>query len=261
MRIAASEGAVVTRLGELAGVVDLLSSVADLEDLELFPDVVLPRMGAIVPCEVSTYNEVNTQTATMRLAAYPSEAVGCLGGKNALNREVATTLRCVPRDEEYCRLFYIVSSAASCRSCTASKACPRFQVSLSLCGPDRRVMAIAMNRDSHDFTARERALVALLHAPLTASAHRLGRRLIPLDRFPDGDDLTGRERQVLELLASGRTDRAIARLLGCSQRTISKHLQNIYRKLGVTGRVAATTLLHNLPGGFASARRDWRTPL
>lgn len=251
----------MTRFGEIAGVVDLLSSVADLEDLELFPDVVLPKMGAIVPCEVSTYNEVDTETATMRLVAYPSEAVGCLGGKNTLNHDVAATLRCVPRDGEYCRLFYIVSSAAAWRSCTASKACARFQVSLSLYGLDRRVMAIAMNRGSRDFTARERALVALLHAPLAASARRLGRRLVPLDRFPDGDDLTGRERQVLELLASGRTDRAIARLLGCSQRTISKHLQNIYRKLGVTGRVAATTVSRNFPGGFASVRRDWRMPL
>ena len=55
--------------------------------------------------------------------------------------------------------------------------------------------------------------------------------------------LTAREREVLELLAEGRTTRAAARLLDCSPRTVEKHLERVYRKLGVNSRLALTRAL------------------
>jgi len=56
-----------------------------------------------------------------------------------------------------------------------------------------------------------------------------------LDSLP----LTAREREVMHWLAAGKTDREIAALLGCSHRTVQKHLQRIYEKLGVETRTAA----------------------
>lgn len=52
--------------------------------------------------------------------------------------------------------------------------------------------------------------------------------------------LTGREREVLRLVASGRTNREVAEELHISEHTIARHLQNIYTKLDVTSRAAAT---------------------
>ncbi len=52
--------------------------------------------------------------------------------------------------------------------------------------------------------------------------------------------LTGRELQVLALVASGRTNRAIARELGLSEKTVARHLSNIFAKLGLSSRAAAT---------------------
>lgn len=49
--------------------------------------------------------------------------------------------------------------------------------------------------------------------------------------------LTRRERHVLELLAQSLTADAIAHRLKCSKRTVHKHLQNIYRKLGTADRL------------------------
>jgi DNA-binding CsgD family transcriptional regulator len=53
------------------------------------------------------------------------------------------------------------------------------------------------------------------------------------------DVLTVRQRQVLSLVADGLTDVAIAHRLGCSPRTVDKHLEHVYRKLGVSCRTAA----------------------
>jgi DNA-binding CsgD family transcriptional regulator len=51
--------------------------------------------------------------------------------------------------------------------------------------------------------------------------------------------LTGRERAVLALLDDGLTSSAIGRRLAISPRTVHRHLQNIYRKLGVSDRLRA----------------------
>jgi ATP/maltotriose-dependent transcriptional regulator MalT len=52
--------------------------------------------------------------------------------------------------------------------------------------------------------------------------------------------LTSRELQVLRQIAAGKTNRAIAGALFVSERTIDRHVSNIFTKLGVTSRAAAT---------------------
>jgi DNA-binding CsgD family transcriptional regulator len=52
--------------------------------------------------------------------------------------------------------------------------------------------------------------------------------------------LTTRECEVLRLVATGRTNREIASVLVISEHTVGRHLQNIFTKLGVSSRAAAT---------------------
>ena len=52
--------------------------------------------------------------------------------------------------------------------------------------------------------------------------------------------LSARELEVLRLVASGRTNRQIAAELVVSEHTVARHLQNIFAKLGVSSRTAAT---------------------
>ncbi|UQX88251.1 alpha/beta fold hydrolase [Jatrophihabitans telluris] len=74
---------------------------------------------------------------------------------------------------------------------------------------------------------------------------------VPANRPPEvasrlEDVLSARELEVLRLAADGRDNAAIAEDLQLSLRTVERHLQNIYTKLGVGGRsarVAATTRL------------------
>jgi DNA-binding NarL/FixJ family response regulator len=52
--------------------------------------------------------------------------------------------------------------------------------------------------------------------------------------------LSSRERQVLTLVASGKTNRQIAADLAISEHTVARHISNIFNKLGVTSRTAAS---------------------
>lgn len=55
----------------------------------------------------------------------------------------------------------------------------------------------------------------------------------------EGAPLTRREREILNWVSTGKTDGQIAAILGRSPRTIQKHLENAYVKLGVENRTAA----------------------
>jgi DNA-binding NarL/FixJ family response regulator len=60
----------------------------------------------------------------------------------------------------------------------------------------------------------------------------------PVSRAAGG--LTAREVEVLRLVAAGKTNRAIAGELVLSEKTVARHLSNIFTKLGLTSRSAAT---------------------
>ena len=53
--------------------------------------------------------------------------------------------------------------------------------------------------------------------------------------------LSARELAVLTLVAAGRTNREIGAALSISKHTVGRHLENIFAKLGVGGRAAATS--------------------
>ncbi len=56
--------------------------------------------------------------------------------------------------------------------------------------------------------------------------------------------LTPREREVLVELATGRTNRVIAEKLFISEKTVARHVANIFGKLGVSSRAAATAFAY-----------------
>ena len=107
----------------------------------------------------------------------------------------------------------------------------------------RELVSFVFNREGHDFADRELALLDALRRPLGL----LFGRIHAAERAPPAMDalrlarhaITLREAEVLQWLAAGKTDREIGVLLGCSPRTVHKHLQHCYTKLGVETRTAA----------------------
>jgi DNA-binding CsgD family transcriptional regulator len=64
--------------------------------------------------------------------------------------------------------------------------------------------------------------------------------LLEIAASADSHGLTGRELEVLRLVAAGKTNREVAEELIISEHTAARHLQNIYAKLGVSSRTAAS---------------------
>ena len=77
-------------------------------------------------------------------------------------------------------------------------------------------------------------------APDLARVERLAQTAAP--RAAGG--LTAREVEVLGLVATGKTNRAIAAELFLSEKTVARHVSNIFTKLGVSSRSAATAFAY-----------------
>jgi DNA-binding CsgD family transcriptional regulator len=65
--------------------------------------------------------------------------------------------------------------------------------------------------------------------------------------------LTARESQVLYWVLQGKTNRDIGDILGTSPRTVTKHLEHVYEKLGVETRTAAAALVVKRLGPMVGA--------
>ena len=57
--------------------------------------------------------------------------------------------------------------------------------------------------------------------------------------------LSQRETEVFNQVAEGKTNSAISLILGISERTVEKHLERVYQKLGVESRTAAVIFFFN----------------
>lgn len=133
---------------------------------------------------------------------------------------------------------------AGSRTCSAA---PRGVVVLSFGvrnGPAHVVM-LWMVRRTRDFSERDQTLLGLVAPALE--------RVLRERPTASQPSLTGQERRVLHLVAEGLSNAEIAVRLVVAPSTVSKHLENAYRKLGVTNRLAA---LHALEGGRAADTDD-----
>ena len=112
------------------------------------------------------------------------------------------------------------------------------------------LVSVVLNRRGLDFSERDCERLEVLR-PHLAFLYRQANRHAALPGHAEAASLqraapesgpgrlTPRENEVLHWLARGKTDAEIAALLGLSPRTVQKHLEHIYVKLGVETRTAA----------------------
>jgi DNA-binding CsgD family transcriptional regulator len=143
----------------------------------------------------------------------------------------------------------------------------KHQIAFTLPHEPDRVLALSLSRRDQDFSDEERALLdearpfliqsyqnAFVHSRLEGELERQrSAPELPVDEPRLAERLseqgvTRREAQVLAVIAAGFSDRAAAQLMGISERTVQKHLQRCYRKLGVHSREEAVDLAWVLAG-------------
>src|SRR4029079_13022899 len=103
-------------------------------------------------------------------------------------------------------------------------------VVLNAGAPQRTVRLLVDRGPGADFSERDLTVLTLLRPHLQAAYDQSQRR----GRHPN--PLTGRQRQVLALVAAGQTNRQIGRHLGTAEGTVRRHLEDAYTRLGVNSR-------------------------
>jgi len=115
---------------------------------------------------------------------------------------------------------------------------PYVATARSLLGEDSWEEALAQGRVMSMEEAIEYALSAEVPSATTPSSTTSHSSLSSAPEHPAG--LTSREVEVLGLVATGMTNAQVAQALFLSPRTVHRHLNSIYHKLGVRSRTAAT---------------------
>jgi DNA-binding CsgD family transcriptional regulator len=230
-------------LDRAARLVDNLTDVTDPDD---FVRIALPALAELIRCDVLTYNEVGTAPSDVFYEDWPHRAldVGTRSTFGAFAHEH-------PSVNHYRR-------AADGRPVLISDFMTRKQfhrlglyneffrtipvehqlsVTLAVSGP--MVVGIAFNRATTEFDETDRAVLAVLRLPLLRALQRARTRAAVLPALQGEKTLTTTEHAVLDLVADGLTNQAIAHRLDVSPRTVAKHLEHIYRKVGVCNRAAA----------------------
>jgi DNA-binding CsgD family transcriptional regulator len=135
-----------------------------------------------------------------------------------------------------------------------------YQLAFTLPAGPQRVLAIAMTREDRDYSDEERDfadrarpfliqayLNAIAYQSLRVRAHASEPSTPLLDSLLTVG-LTQREAQSLRLVALGRSNQHVAAALGISHRTVGKHLERSFRKLGVSDRSTAAARVWELAG-------------
>jgi DNA-binding CsgD family transcriptional regulator len=223
---------------------DVLYEAADANGPDPFPEPVLEALRRLVPCDVVAYHDRTggepavSQVGEPRapMTAETREAARQYWGECPLAAPVrgARTWSDVLTRRE----FHALGLYQDCARPLGIEDMLRLWLDSRPGGAAR----IEFDRARRSFTQRDRAVLDILSRHLSQFWRRAALRRGIAEGVWESDRLTPREREILELVAGGRTNGEVAKLLWISPATVRKHLENAYDKLGVhtrTGAVAA----------------------
>lgn len=118
------------------------------------------------------------------------------------------------------------------------------QLAIPLSASERDGAAVVLCRCRGEDFSDEDLEVATRIAPLFRALRTQVELLREVPSAGPTSALSDRELAVLALVARGCTAFAIASQLQCAPRTVEKHLEHVYRKLGVCDRVSAVRVAH-----------------
>jgi DNA-binding CsgD family transcriptional regulator len=230
-------------------ILGLIGDAQSLGSAEAYHAELLKAMAAVFPCEVVNLNEFRVDRPDGPRA---SLAVTCTSSPPAEPRDpvspalLGAFLRHMT-EHPLIRLHaagdlapYRLSDTTSMRRFRHTPLYGEFfgpaalehQLTLGLEATPRRLTGMWFNRTRRDFSDDDLLTAELLRP-------RLQEAEVSVRRAAARAALTAREREVLDIVATGATNAAVAEALVVSPATVKKHLDNIYAKLRVGSRTAA----------------------
>jgi DNA-binding CsgD family transcriptional regulator len=233
---------------------DFMLDVTAIGEPEALVRTVVERLPRLVDSELTTLSVCDLRLGTRRVVSYPREAIAA-GDEACFNRLIhahpLVRYHSTHAEGGARRISDCVDAARFRRHELYSDYYRRIGidhvVAVPVVASPGLVMSYVLNRRGRDFDERECALLDAMR-PALANLYRLASwmRASP-ERDPSpGARLTTREEEVLRCVAAGRSDKRVAATLGTSVRTVHKHLENIYAKLGVSNRTAAAMRLEGM---------------
>jgi DNA-binding CsgD family transcriptional regulator len=239
-----------------ARVLDLVGEVSALLELDELRDGLLTAIRTVVPCDYVSLNQVgpdpeqNWSIVEPTMPIQSMELFYRLADQNPLAERHLRT-----RDGRPYRISDVVTPAQFHQTDLYRELYApigiEYQISFALPSTGAQILAIAMSRRETDFTDDERELLsvarphliqiyrnALQHTAIT-SGPAAPSRPSPDQNTLQGLGLTAAQAKVLGLIVSGQSTSDIAGELRISERTVQKHLQGVYRRLGVSDRSGA----------------------
>jgi DNA-binding CsgD family transcriptional regulator len=235
---------------------DAFRDLYALSDMDTYALRVITALGTLIQAKFITYNEIHPDSARNRYVWWPPKTQPKKGWPlyKAFERHVGEH----PLIKHYARTRdprpLAISDLLTRREWHRTNLFKEFfkplglehQLAVTLEGPRGVVIGIALSRGEKDFSMRERRLLELLrphliqayeNAAVASHLKRSGRRRAGARAAPA--NLSARQLEVLSWVAKGKTNAEIGALLRVSPRTVQKHLEHVYRELGVESRTAA----------------------
>jgi len=256
------------RKADLEALLNFLGDVAEIEFDEPYPVEFVARLQELVPCDALTYQELDLHAKRSYAMVGSRAPDGEADDDDDDDDDLYWTLGPCPISDYRARtgdLCAVTMSDVIGRR--RYHELPIFREYFRPAGIDHMIdlgLPAALRRhrsfilfrgtEEGDFSERDRAVLEILRPHLyRLEAHAaLRRRLSEALRTREGDsefsayaELTPREREIVELVAEGKTNAQIAAQLWVAPSTVKKHLEHVYEKLGVGRRTAAATLLRS----------------
>jgi DNA-binding CsgD family transcriptional regulator len=193
------------------------------------PRGVLMALSRLIPCDAIGVGEVDSAGYLISGAALPVNEPAHLGPQVSAGP--------VPTGLEHVAALPLDNADALVDQAHGST--DRLRVGFRVAG-SRNLIQLCLERTQAMFSERDVAMLAMLQPALQ-------RIVLTQPRSSPPSCLSDAERRVLELVAAGGSNQEVATSLCVTVATVRKHLEHVYRKLGVTNRTAAAAALADQP--------------